>query len=32
MARTAYPSKIDDHHVWLKVGQPFLDSVPYRED
>jgi hypothetical protein len=28
LARVAYPTKIDDHYAWLKVGQPFLDSLP----
>jgi hypothetical protein len=32
MARTAYPTKIDDTHVWLKVGEPFLASIAERDD
>jgi hypothetical protein len=28
LARVAYPTKIDDRYAWLKVGQPFLDSLP----
>jgi hypothetical protein len=28
LARVAYPTKIDDQYAWLKVGQPFLDSLP----
>jgi hypothetical protein len=32
MARVAYPSKITDTQIWLKVGQPFLESLPERDD
>ena len=28
MARVATPKRIDDHYAWMKVGQPFLDSLP----
>ncbi len=28
MARAAYPTRIDDRWVWLKVGRPFLDGLP----
>jgi hypothetical protein len=27
MMRTVVPTKMDDQYVWLKVGQPYLDSV-----
>jgi hypothetical protein len=32
LARLVHPAKIDDHHVWLVVGKPFLESLPYGED
>jgi len=32
MSRTATPKKIDTTFIWLKVGQPFLDSCPERDD
>jgi hypothetical protein len=28
MARVASVSKIDDGHAWLRVGRPFLESLP----
>jgi hypothetical protein len=30
IARVAYPSKITDTRIWLKVGEPFLASLPER--
>jgi hypothetical protein len=32
MARTLHPTKIDEEYVWLNVGRPFLDSIPYRDE
>ena len=29
LVQLAPPKKIDDHVVWLKTGQPFVDSLPY---
>jgi hypothetical protein len=28
LARTAQPTRIDDQWAWLKVGRPFLESLP----
>jgi hypothetical protein len=32
MARVAYPARINDVQIWLKVGEPFLASIPERDD
>ncbi|MBK8258194.1 MAG: hypothetical protein IPK82_36695 [Polyangiaceae bacterium] len=32
MARVAHPMRIDDRLLWLKVGAPFLESIPSRDE
>jgi hypothetical protein len=32
MARVAHPARIDDRLLWLKVGAPFLASIPERHE